>query len=182
MSGQRRRSPAVAETPSGQRGVLLPLHRPLSGGDIPDHGLLRKQFRAVLLCAQPAQLHETRDEPRTAGQRTDPLYPRRAAAAGFEPFRQTRVRRRGIRRLPLHTLPRRLSLRGLGHQADFERPGILHSGAQRRKRPHVRLHQVPVDARKRRGRPGRKTIRARPVSAASCANRASTSFPSSSTC
>ena len=75
VSGQRRRSPAVAETPPGQRGVLLPLHRPLSGGDIPDHGLLRKQFRAVLLCAQPAQLHETRDEPRTAGQRTDPLYP-----------------------------------------------------------------------------------------------------------
>lgn len=58
------------------------------------------------------------------------------------------------RRLPLHALPLRLSLRGLGHQADFERPGILHSGAQRRKRPHVRLHQVPVDARKRRCRPG----------------------------
>lgn len=40
----------------------------------------------------------------------------------------------------------------------------------------MRVNERPTGCRRR------KTIRARPVSAASCANRASTSFPSSSTC
>ena len=55
-----------------------------------------------------------------------------------------------IREEPL----RQVSNRFVKRAFDVTVPGILHSGAQRRKRPHVRLHQVPVDARKRRGRPG----------------------------
>ena len=69
------------EAHTGKRSTAAS-RRSLRGRDIPDHGFLRKQFRPVLLRAQPAQLHETHDEPRTAGQRTDPCHPRGAVAAG----------------------------------------------------------------------------------------------------
>lgn len=105
LPGKRGRGAAVAGGTPGKRSVLLPLDGSLRGRDIPDHGFLRKQFRPLLLRAQPAQLHEAHDEPRTAGQRTDPLHPRGAVAAGVEPVYQTGIRRQRLKPVPLHAVP-----------------------------------------------------------------------------
>ena len=124
----------------GKRSVLLPLDGSLRGRDIPDHGFLRKQLRPLLLRAQPAQLHEAHDEPRTAGQRTDPLHPRGAVAAGVEPVYQTGIRRHLIEPVPLHAVPLHLYFRGHRHQTDLAGPGALPAGAQRGERPDVQVH------------------------------------------
>ena len=101
---------------------------------------LRKQLRPLLLRAQPAQLHEAHDEPRTAGQRTDPLHPRGAVAAGVEPVYQTGIRRHRIEPVPLHAVPLHLYFRGHRHQTDLAGPGALPAGAQRGERPDVQVH------------------------------------------
>ena len=72
--------------------------------------------------------------------------------------REAAARRVAVRRR-VDRVVAALGDRRRGHQARVVRPGVLHAGARRRRRPSFRRHQVPIDGRRT---PKRDSGRCRP--------------------
>lgn len=131
-----------------------------------------------------AQLHEAHDEPRTAGQRTDPLHPRGAVAAGVEPVYQTAFDV-SVSSLFLCTLfPFIYIFVAIGTKLTSRGPVLFlqeRSGENGQTFRCIKFRSMRVNADADRVQATRDDPR-KTRFGISCAGRASTSCPSSSTC